>query len=412
VAEVAEVASRTAAPAGSVAVSDGTDITGSANLTWDDVGNSLGLAAAENGGGTIEAIGVGGQLFIRAHAGDATHVGGEVSITSGASNGYNGGSISVKTGDDTGGGDAGGIVIETGFATDGASGDIDIRVDPNDLSGTGGNVLIQAGTGQTGSGGDVFISAGSAVTSGTNGSVQILDGSGHSIEMNPSGMFLLGGVVILDSLPTADPVNAGPGVERHRHAEGERRIDAVQVQEASRLHVRQPSPHSSALRQGVWQEAPDQGPADQGQEEQAQVVRPQKLVIAGQQYEVRWVSDPTSGLARHANPNQVGHTDSDIGVMAVRTHDTTPTQERDTLLHEVIHACLELTYLDASLDHFKTKEAAERIVSVLSTHLLDTLRRNDGLVSYLVGDDWQAVSNTRNGMDDLGNPMPFSVPQR
>jgi hypothetical protein len=197
------------APAGSVAVSDGTDITGSANLTWDDVGNVLGLAAAENGGGTIEAIGVGGQLFIRAHAGDATHVGGEVSITSGASNGYNGGSISVKTGDDTGGGDAGGIVIETGFATDGASGDIDIRVDPNDLSGTGGNVLIQAGTGQTGSGGDVFISAGSAVTSGTNGSVQILDGSGHSIEMNPSGMFLLGGVVILDSLPTADPVNAG-----------------------------------------------------------------------------------------------------------------------------------------------------------------------------------------------------------
>jgi hypothetical protein len=141
-------------------------------------------------------------------------------------------------------------------------------------------------------------------------------------------------------------------------------------------------------------------------------VRPQRLVIAGQQYEVRWVSDPTSGLARHANPNQVGHTDSDIGVMAVRTHDTTPTQERDTLLHEVIHACLELTYLDASLDHFKTKEAAERIVSVLSTHLLDTLRRNDGLVSYLVGDDWHAVSNTRDGMDDLGNPMPFSVPSK
>jgi hypothetical protein len=33
------------APAGSVAVSDGTDITGSANLTWDDVGNVLGLGS-------------------------------------------------------------------------------------------------------------------------------------------------------------------------------------------------------------------------------------------------------------------------------------------------------------------------------------------------------------------------------
>jgi Zn-dependent peptidase ImmA (M78 family) len=107
-------------------------------------------------------------------------------------------------------------------------------------------------------------------------------------------------------------------------------------------------------------------------------------VIAGQAYEVRWVTDSTAGLARHANSDAVGHTDSNIGVIAVRTHDTTPTQERDTLLHEVIHAVLELTYLDGSSDHFKSKDAAERIVSVLSTHLLDTFRRNDGLVGYLV----------------------------
>jgi hypothetical protein len=113
-------------------------------------------------------------------------------------------------------------------------------------------------------------------------------------------------------------------------------------------------------------------------------VRPERLVIAGQAYEVRWVTDSTAGLSRHANANNVGHTDSDIGVIAVRAHDTTPTQERDTLLHEVIHACLELTYLDGSPDHFKSKDASERIVSVLSTHLLDTFRRNDGLVSYLV----------------------------
>jgi hypothetical protein len=125
-------------------------------------------------------------------------------------------------------------------------------------------------------------------------------------------------------------------------------------------------------------------------------VRPERLVIAGQAYEVRWVTDPTAGLSRHANANNVGTTDSDIGVIAIRTHDTTPTQERDTLLHEVIHACLELTYLDASLDHFKTKEAAERVVSVLATHLLDTFRRNDGLVSYLVGDD----KKSGNGLND------------
>jgi hypothetical protein len=197
------------APAGSIAVSDGTGVTGSGNLTWDDAANVLGLAAAENGSATIRGIGLGVQMFIRAHDGDATHVGGEINIISGRSDGQNGGFISIKTGGDTGGGDAGGITIETGGSPDGASGDIEIRVDPNGISGSGGNVLIQAGTGQTGSGGDVLISAGNAVTSGTNGSVQILDASGHSIEMNPSGMFLFGGVVVLDGLPTADPANLG-----------------------------------------------------------------------------------------------------------------------------------------------------------------------------------------------------------
>jgi hypothetical protein len=198
-----------AAPAGSVAVSDGTGLTGSANLTWDDVGNVLGLAASENGGGTIEAIGVGGQLFLRAHDGDATHVGGEVQIRTGHSDGQSSGQLTIETGTDTGGGDSGGIDITTGFATGGASGDINIRADPTDGSAVGGNILIQAGTGQTGNGGDIFISAGSAITGGSNGSVQILDGTGNSIEMNPSGTFFFGGVVILDSLPTADPVNAG-----------------------------------------------------------------------------------------------------------------------------------------------------------------------------------------------------------
>jgi hypothetical protein len=194
---------------GPIAVSDGTNLTGSANLTWDEASNTLGLAAAENGGGTIEAIGLGGQLFIRGQDGDDTHTGGEVQISTGHSAGSSSGALAIETGHDLGGGDSGAIVISTGVASDGASGDINIRVDPNDQSAVGGNILIQAGTGQTGNGGDIFISAGSKITDGTNGSVQILDGTGNSIEMNPSGTFLFGGIVILDGLPTADPHVAG-----------------------------------------------------------------------------------------------------------------------------------------------------------------------------------------------------------
>jgi hypothetical protein len=214
------------APAGSVAVSDGTNLTGSANLTWDNAGNILGLAAAENGGGTIEAIGVGGQLFLRAHDGDATHVGGEVQIRTGHSDGQSSGQLTIETGNDTGGGDSGGIGITTGFATGGASGDINIRVDPNDGSAVGGNILIQAGTGQIGSGGDIYISAGSALSAGSNGSVQILDGTGSSIEMNPSGRFdTVVGTLNTDA-SSSDASAAQVKTDVHNYSSGDAEVSA------------------------------------------------------------------------------------------------------------------------------------------------------------------------------------------
>lgn len=113
-------------------------------------------------------------------------------------------------------------------------------------------------------------------------------------------------------------------------------------------------------------------------------MRPAKLVIAGHEYEVRWIDDPKSGLARHGSPDGVGHTDSDIGLIAVRAQESSPTQQRDTLLHEVIHAVLQLVYLDGASDHFKSKDASERVISALATHLLDTLRRNPELAPYLM----------------------------
>jgi hypothetical protein len=196
------------AGAGQIAVSDGTNLTGSANLTWDDAANTSAWRD-ENGSGTIEAIGVGGQLFIRAQDGDATHVGGEVHISTGRSDGQSGGALTIETGRDTGGGDGGTITISNRaplMARAATSTSGSTQTTP---SAVGGNILIQAGTGQTGNGGDIFISAGAKVTGGTNGSVQILDGTGNSIEMNPSGTFLFGGIVILDSLPTSDPGNLG-----------------------------------------------------------------------------------------------------------------------------------------------------------------------------------------------------------
>lgn len=57
-------------------------------------------------------------------------------------------------------------------------------------------------------------------------------------------------------------------------------------------------------------------------------------------------------------------------------------QEADTLLHEVLHACLNVTGQDLPY----TDTQMEAVVYGLSPVLLDTLRRNPDLVAYLVGE--------------------------
>lgn len=55
--------------------------------------------------------------------------------------------------------------------------------------------------------------------------------------------------------------------------------------------------------------------------------------------------------------------------------------QADTVLHEVLHACFHVAGLRK--DFPEPKE--ERLVSALSSLLLDTLRRNPQLVAYLTG---------------------------
>lgn len=54
-----------------------------------------------------------------------------------------------------------------------------------------------------------------------------------------------------------------------------------------------------------------------------------------------------------------------------------PDMERDTLLHEVMHACL--------ISQGMAAEDEERVVSHLATSLLDVFQRNPDLVEYLCG---------------------------
>lgn len=57
---------------------------------------------------------------------------------------------------------------------------------------------------------------------------------------------------------------------------------------------------------------------------------------------------------------------------------TVPSQERDTLLHELLHACWAQTGLDFEDDE------QERVVGALAPWLLGALRDNPRLVAFLL----------------------------
>ena len=62
-----------------------------------------------------------------------------------------------------------------------------------------------------------------------------------------------------------------------------------------------------------------------------------------------------------------------------------PDQEADTLLHELIHALTGSTGLTASGAVLEDSDTAEIVTAALAPALLDMLRRNPDLVTYLAG---------------------------
>jgi hypothetical protein len=112
---------------------------------------------------------------------------------------------------------------------------------------------------------------------------------------------------------------------------------------------------------------------------------PDSIVICGHAYSVELVADRDAPLSRHTtSTDPVGHSDHERGRITVRaTDELSADMVRDTMLHEVIHAVIELTYLN---DDFRNRDAMERVTNGLATHLLDTLRRNPQLVAFLMAD--------------------------
>lgn len=110
---------------------------------------------------------------------------------------------------------------------------------------------------------------------------------------------------------------------------------------------------------------------------------PDSVVVCGQRFEVKLVDDPDEAIARGTNHGTLGATHVDKGLIRLRGGgEQSEDQMRDTMLHEVLHAVVRLTYQEKSF----AKSDDEDAVGAIATHLLDTLRRNPDLVAYLLSD--------------------------
>jgi len=100
------------------------------------------------------------------------------------------------------------------------------------------------------------------------------------------------------------------------------------------------------------------------------VKRPESIVVLGQRFTVHW--EPyDAGLLNE--PDKAGRTDLMQQVMHIRQgagfHQT-----RETVLHELIHVCLNLV---------SSREHDEELVAGLAPVLLELLRRDGQLMDWL-----------------------------
>jgi len=101
------------------------------------------------------------------------------------------------------------------------------------------------------------------------------------------------------------------------------------------------------------------------------MMRPKKLQILGKNYAVQFVNPAPLADDEHQDCGRCLDSEQRILVQ----YDLPPELERDTVLHETIHA----------IDYVLQLELTERQVSVLASGLLAVLKANPSLAPYLVG---------------------------
>lgn len=102
------------------------------------------------------------------------------------------------------------------------------------------------------------------------------------------------------------------------------------------------------------------------------LVRPDTVIVLGQPFAITWV-DNDDPLARHGQVGRTQTAQQKISLDATIGED----QQKDTLLHEMLHASLRILGFDIS------DKLEERVIAAMTPVLLDMLRANPQVTKWL-----------------------------
>ncbi len=118
-------------------------------------------------------------------------------------------------------------------------------------------------------------------------------------------------------------------------------------------------------------------------------MRPNHVYVLGQMFSIEYHVDPNAPIIwggeeeMKVGDEAMGYTNTVMQEIVSRGVPACgPDQERDTLMHETLHAIFALTGLDLEQDDAKT----ESMISRLSPALLDVLRSNPTFTQHLLDD--------------------------
>jgi hypothetical protein len=111
--------------------------------------------------------------------------------------------------------------------------------------------------------------------------------------------------------------------------------------------------------------------------------QPHRVHVGPHLYDVIYDKDAIYKLSVNHGEQCVGHCDV-LDLIITIDPDQADSQIRDTLLHEVLHACLDLIGINGDID----ADTEEKLVRRLAPILLLVLRDNQQLVSYLTSDQY------------------------